>query len=665
MAVSRMRKVQILAHRSVKADVISALREGGVLHVAEPTLDVGDGAADEARRDRERELSSRLSNLEYLRTYLKAHAPKKKPLESMFNPKLLLSRPELDDIVGDFDVESWYARVTGIESSIRSAAAEIARKESLAAELVHWEGLGMDVDAVGDTRLTRVSLLTIEASEYDGFSDDFSTEVPCSEVREISRSRSSVFLVAIFLREDEATAAAILKRHAVRTADVSGAVGAPGDAAERLREEADALRERIGGLEREAEDAAKEYDRVLAVCDDTSEELAKASVEERFGATRETFLVEGWIRGRDEKPLEKRLSQISAEIHMTARDPSSDEEVPIDLRNNAAVSPFEFVTTLYGRPVYWEVDPTPLLAPFFVLFFGLCVSDGGYGVVLAVVSFLMMRKMQPGGGRKLMQLLFMGGVATAIVGAVTGGWFGVEAASLPPWLEAVRIRLRSGDLAGQLFSPLDHPMVMLDFVFLLGIVQIFAGLAIKMVADFKERRWADGILDQLVWIVFLTFLAPLGADFILQKNLPAELMSVAQRGAMITGLIVVATGARKNPNPVMKVLGGVLKLYDVVGYFGDVLSYARLLALGLATGAIAMAINGVADMAGGIPVVGIVAAIVVLVGGHLFNLAVNCLGGFVHSARLQYLEYFSKFFTGGGREFVPFKDERRYSVIRD
>ena len=114
----------------------------------------------------------------------------------------------------------------------------------------------------------------------------------------------------------------------------------------------------------------------------------------------------------------------------------------------------------------------------------------------------------------------------------------------------------------------------------------------------------------------------------------------------------------------MKVLGGVLKLYDVVGYFGDVLSYARLLALGLATGAIAMAINGVAEMAMGIPFVGPVAAVVILVGGHLFNLAVNCLGGFVHSARLQYLEFFSKFFTGGGRAFEPFRVQRRYSMIR-
>ena len=318
-----------------------------------------------------------------------------------------------------------------------------------------------------------------------------------------------------------------------------------------------------------------------------------------------------------------------------------------------AVNPFEFVTTLYGRPAYWERDPTPLLAPFFIVFFGLCVSDGGYGVTLAAVSFFLMKKMQPGGGRQLMKLLMMGGISTAVVGAVTGGWFGIDQSIMPEWLKSAIV-----------MNPLEEPMKMLNVVFILGIVQVMAGLIIKMVADIQEGRWLDGILDQLLWVFFLALLVPLGYSFILGGSVPADVAAFCGKGAMAAGALVVLTGARKNRNPVMKVLGGVLKLYDIVGYFGDVLSYARLLALGLATGAIAMAINGVAEMASGIPIVGPVAAVVVLIGGHLFNLAVNCLGGFVHSARLQYLEFFSKFFTGGGRAFQPFSVEKRYSITK-
>jgi V/A-type H+-transporting ATPase subunit I len=317
------------------------------------------------------------------------------------------------------------------------------------------------------------------------------------------------------------------------------------------------------------------------------------------------------------------------------------------------VTPFEFVTTLYGRPAYWERDPTPLLAPFFILFFGLCISDAGYGLTLAVISLFFMSKMPEGGGRQLMKLLLMGGLSTTAVGAVMGGWFGIDPAIIPGWLRSAIV-----------LNPLEEPMKMLNIVFVLGILQVMTGLVVKMIADFKDRRWVDGVLDQLVWVFFLALLVPLGYSFILGGSVPTGVMSFAGRGALVAGALVVVTGARKNPNPILKVLGGVLKLYDVVGYFGDVLSYARLLALGLATGAIAMAINGVAEMAGGIPLIGPVFAIVVLIGGHLFNIAVNCLGGFVHSARLQYLEFFSKFFTGGGRAFTPFQVEKRYSVVR-
>ncbi|MCD4690397.1 V-type ATP synthase subunit I, partial [bacterium] len=198
----------------------------------------------------------------------------------------------------------------------------------------------------------------------------------------------------------------------------------------------------------------------------------------------------------------------------------------------------------------------------------------------------------------------------------------------------------------------------------IGIIQIFTGLAVKMVADFKDHRWVDGILDQLLWIVFLALLVPLGYGFILGGNVPPAVNAFASKGAMIVGALVVLTGGRKTKNPIMKLLGGVLKLYDIVGYFGDVLSYARLLALGLATGAIAMAINGVAQMALEIPIAGPVAFVLILIGGHIFNIAVNCLGGFVHAARLQYLEYFAKFFTGGGRPFEPFRTSKRYSVVK-
>ncbi len=655
MAVSRMRRIQILAHQSAKDDIVAALREGGALHIIEPTVEFGVPANVEARRERERELQADLGKLEYLRDFLKRYVPKGKPLQNMFKPKLLVSQQELESTFEKFDVEDWYQRGVDLEGRMRSAEAEIGRKEALASELGHWSALDMPVEDVADTRLARAALLTIEGSDFAALERELADAASGSDLVEISRTGSTVYAVAFFLKENDAAVTPILKRHNARWVDLAGAAGRPDEAAEGLLAEAEDLRASIEKFKEEAAALALEYDTILVVLDEVAERLAKKSVEESFGTTRETFLVEGWMRGRDEETLRARLAEISPEMEIRTRDPEKGEEIPIDLTNRSLVKPFEFVTTLYGRPVYWEFDPTPLLSPFFIVFFGLCLSDAGYGITLAILAFVLGRKMEKGSeGRKLMQLLLLGGIVTAIVGALGGGWFGIEAVALPAWLQSVII-----------INPLDEPMKMLNIVFIIGIVQIVTGLAIRMVGDFKDGRWLDGILDQLVWIVFLALLVPLGYGFILGGDVPASVMAVATKGAMIMGILVVATGARKNRNPVMKVLGGVLKLYDIVGYFGDVLSYARLLALGLATGAIAMAINGVAQMAMEIPLAGPIAAVFVILGGHVFNIAVNTLGAFVHSGRLQYLEFFSKFFEGGGRAFTPFKVEKKYSVVQE
>ena len=548
---------------------------------------------------------------------------------------------------------------------MRSAEAEIMRKTALAAELEHWSDAGIDIDEMVDTRWTHVAAITVEAGELGAMRASLEKTVAEAELIEISRSGATVYLVIIYLKVRETETALILKQHSARWTDLSGAAGAPRNASRQLVDEASGLADEIERMKAEAAEVAKGYERVIVVLDDVSERLAKESVQESFGSTEATFLVEGWMRTRDEERVRGRLAGIQTEVgppgvphvsplHIEMREPESGEDIPVDFNNSGLISPFEFVTTLYARPVYWENDPTPLLAPFFIIFFGLCVSDGGYGITLALLALWLMRKMPEGGGRQLMKLLLMGGISTAVVGIITGGWFGIDPNVMPAFIRNAIV-----------LNPLDEPMKMLNVVFVIGIVQIFTGLAIKMIADFKAKRWLDGILDQLLWIVFLTFLAPLGYDFILGGDVAPVITAIAGRGAQICGVLVILTGARKNANPVMKLLGGILKLYDVVGYFGDVLSYARLLALGLATGAIAMAINGIAGMAAtDMPVVGPVVAVFILIGGHIFNLAVNCLGGFVHSARLQYLEYFAKFFTGGGHAFQPFASARKYSEVR-
>jgi len=424
---------------------------------------------------------------------------------------------------------------------------------------------------------------------------------------------------------------------------------------ERFEEQLAKLEEIVARLEDEARGLARMRPGLLVLSDHFHERHGLLDVERHFHRTERTFVLEGWVRAIDKRRIEKDLAKRWSDVDLVTRPPREGEDPPIQLENRKSVQPFEFIMTLYGRPLYGEIDPTPLLAPFFVLFFAVCMGDAGYGVVLGALCALFLFKMKVQGGmRLLMQILFAGSIVTVVVGVLTGSYFGIETRLLPPAL----VRL-------MVINPLEEPMKMLNVAFLFGIVHILFGIGVRMVVNFRAGLWADAVFDELCWILFLMALAPLGYAFILGGVIPEALGFWARRAALAIAAVLFVSGIRKERNKLVGVFKSILRFYNITGYFGYVLSYARLLALGLVAAAIVLVINGIAGMVTGLPFrLGYVAAVVILIFGHSFNLAVNILGAFVHSARLQYLEFFNKFFTGGGREFRPFRSERRYTVMK-
>ncbi|MCK4409236.1 MAG: hypothetical protein KAW67_04080, partial [Candidatus Eisenbacteria sp.] len=392
-----MRKIQILGHKGAKDEIVSTLREGGALHITEPSIEFERGPDEDARRESERDLQARLGKLEHLKNFLRPYIPKeKKTLDTVFNPRVVLEPAELGAILEGFDLDGWYEQIIELEGAMRGAEAEIGRKQSLAAELTHWAGIEARVEELTDTRLVTVALVTVESSNVADLTSELALATSESDLVEVSRAGSSTYLTVFSLKSAESSVTPILKRHNARRANLVGAIGTPEVAAATLLEEAAALRAKIEELKTQATELAREHRTVLVVLDEGTEALAKKVAEGQFGTTRETFLVEGWVRGRDEEAVRARLAKIAPEVEVLSREPTKGENVPVDLHNPSAINPFEFVTTLYGRPAYSERDPTPLLAPFFIVFFGLCVSDGGYGITLAALSFFLMTKMQPG-----------------------------------------------------------------------------------------------------------------------------------------------------------------------------------------------------------------------------------------------------------------------------
>jgi len=272
------------------------------------------------------------------------------------------------------------------------------------------------------------------------------------------------------------------------------------------------------------------------------------------------------------------------------------------------------------------------LAPFFFLFVGLCVSEAGYGLLVALLSFLYIKYAKPKGGLlQFLRLLSLLGVSTVILGTLVGGWFGFPIRRL------------------MILDPLQDPLSFLLLSLILGFIQVWFGTLLNMINGIKNKLYLQSISVQGGWLLLL----PSIVLYLLTKRSLWGIFALV--GA--AGIVFFASPSR---NPFARFFGGLYSLYNISRYLADVLSYSRLLALGLATSVIAMVVNTLCQTALGIPWIGWLLAALIFIGGHLFNLGISFLGGFVHSMRLQFVEFFSKFFKPGGKPFKPFELESKY-----
>jgi V/A-type H+-transporting ATPase subunit I len=352
------------------------------------------------------------------------------------------------------------------------------------------------------------------------------------------------------------------------------------------------------------------------------------------GLTEKTSCLAGWVPAAEAENFSHQVQKFSEHIYLNLRDPLPEEaeQTPAILKNPEIIKPFEIITSLYGLPQHKIIDPTIYLAPFFFVFVGLCVSEAGYGLVMALLSFLYLKLAKPQGDTKLfLRLLFYLGVSNVIFGTLVGGWFGFPIKSL------------------MLIDPLKDPIPFLILSLALGFVQVLLSTFLSLVKEYRAGNKVGAIAVKGGWLLLLPSLV---AYLILKQPVFGILAIV---GA--TGIVFFASPSR---NPIARFFGGLYALYGISGYLSDTLSYSRILALGLSTGVIAMVVNSLVQIAWKIPFVGWLAAVLIFVGGHLFNLGISFLGGFVHSMRLQFVEFFTRFYQAGGKPFKPFKLENKY-----
>ncbi len=377
-------------------------------------------------------------------------------------------------------------------------------------------------------------------------------------------------------------------------------------------------------------------------------EMQKLQTEKLMFETKSSFMFESWYPTSCEETIVTTLEESPLALYFYTREPIEDEIPPTYTMNNSVVTSYESVTNMFSVPNYKEIDPNPFVAFFFILFFGVMISDAGYGLLMALGAGIMLAIKKP---RKhemsLVKIIFAGGLSTIIWGILFGGYFGIDTNVINGWFG-----FPEGSSYWYWFSPLQKPTMMLALSLGLGIFQMLVGMGINAYALFKVRKPFDAIFGVFSWYVLLGGIGLFALEaFLIKGNLALRYSGISMLVIGLLGLMV-AGGLHKKG---VKIVSGAFgNLYSIINFFSDLLSYTRLFGLGLATGVIAMVFNQIAMvMIQILPVVGYVVAIFLLLVGHLFNIAINTLGAYVHNSRLQFVEFFGKFYEGGGKLFVP------------
>lgn len=460
-------------------------------------------------------------------------------------------------------------------------------------------------------------------------------------------------VVCIVLKEKYEETAKILS-DAEFSACTLNYTGIPRDViaeSEKLLAENTAMREKLIeqsiSFEYVLDDCKRLYDYYLV-------EERKLECEANTSCTETSYILEAWVPADKTEKLDKALSESPLALMYEIREPLEGEKPPTYVEDNAVVEPYQSVTNMFSVPAYGEINPNPFVAFFFFLFFGMMLADAGYGLVLMILTGIVLIKQRPPKGQaSLIKIVFMGSFSTVIWGIIFGSYFGYSATDLGIWCW---------------FNPIEEPMNMLFLSLGMGIFQMCFGLGINMVAMFKQKKPLDAISGTLSWYFMLLGLAlAFGSSLIKAIAIPSWVSTV---GYVLLGagvLLLMISGALHKKGASM-VSGAFARLYDIINFFSDLMSYTRIFGLGLASAVIGMVFNEIgALMMNMIPIkaIGVVVAAIVFIIGHVFNIGINALGAYVHNSRLQFVEFFGKFYTGGGELFRPLGCEMKYYYIHN
>jgi len=647
--IVKMSKITLLGMEYQREELTKTLMDLGIVEIS--TVDIDDYREILGNPDVNGELQrieNELANVDSALECLKRYSPPKKPL---FSSRREVTLSEFNDIVKNR--ESVWDSVNEIlrkEEYLISLKAEENRLNNLYMSLLPWRELDVPLDYSG-TRKTVFQYGTIPSIvDWNSVQSELADKVPDAYIERINSDKDQHYLFLIVHKESEQECLLYLQSRGYNRVTFSGLTGTVAGNIEKINrrlheisEERENTIEQIRALSSGRDEMEVLYDWLLM-------EKGRLEATEKFINTKRVFLIRGWLPERNALGVKKFLESKFI-VSIDIEEPGEDEEFPVLLENRGISETGEPVIRMYSLPSSREIDPNAVMAPFFIIFFGLMFSDGGYGLILALLSGIVLWRFKlEEDMRKFMKLMFFCGLSTMFWGLMFGGWFGISSlVKYAVWFDMV-----------------GEPERMLSWSLLFGVIHIYAGYALKAANLIREKKYLDALFDVGFVYVFYT-----GAVFTLLPYVPAvdpdkaaPLVNAGKYLLVAGGILLVLTQGRDRKNIIGKLTGGLSSIYNVISFLSDILSYSRLLALGLATSIIASIINELSLMFDMPIVIKIIASAAILLAGHVINFGINALGAYVHSCRLQYLEFFGKFYTGGGEAFSPLKINTKYTKLK-
>ena len=643
MAILKMKKLRICGVSEEQTQLIRQLQLLGSVEIGAPcaltdtqgvqVFCAGDGKSADALIRTSARLTSALETLKHYETK---------------KGGLFAARPE--KTIGELFSDEAYAAALDTAQAVLDAqdarsrlAAEKSRLTAVRESFVPWQQLPLPLETLG-TQHTRILLGTVPAqTDLEALRAKVFEAADEVQLEQISADQQSLYLL-VFVHKCAAEAVGAALREAgfaLTTFD-----GVQGTAAENIRRTDEA----IAACEQQDAEKLAELTALAAqkpalqlAFDRCTQEISKAQAADRLVHSEKTFCLGGWVPCEDVGKLEALLSGFCCAWELTDPAPEEYPDVPVKLKNNKLTWPLNMVTEMYSLPAYDGVDPNPLMAPFFILFYGIMMADMGYGLLMILASIIITKKSRPKGtSGQMFGLMFSCGISTFLMGALTGGFFG----DFLPQLVGIIDPDTTFKALPSLFTPLDDTITILIGAMALGFVQIVTGMAISFVEKIKKGQIMDAIWEELTWWIVFAGIAcmALGVTNIV----------------LYVGLAMVVVGSGWSAKGFGKVTAIFGSVYNhVTGYFGDILSYSRLMTLMLAGSVIASVFNTLGAIPGNV-----VFFLLVSVAGNGLNFALNLLSCYVHDLRLQCLEYFGKFYQDGGKPFEPLAINTKYVDIQ-